>query len=76
MSRAPREAPPPGKFLRSCSGQVAQVIDTRKRNDRQEKLYRLWYGDVTGSHLWTKDDLLDHAVRWYQRKPKDLRARP
>jgi hypothetical protein len=74
VARAPREAPPPGDYIRSASGTVAKVVYTRDRDHRGRKLYRLRFSEgVISPQRWTLDELLEQGVRWLKRKPKEFR---
>lgn len=74
--RKPREAPPPGWFLRSKGGTPAELVRTSRTTSDGRWLYRLRYNETTGSQEWTSEQLqaLD-GVRWFDRRPKGLVAR-
>ncbi len=69
--RAPREAPPPGRYGRSRTGTPFEITGGRKRDHLGRKLYRLRYmdPDIRGSQEWTLDELINSGVRFLQRRP-------
>ena len=71
-TRAPREAPPPGKFGRTRSGSPFRPILQRERSPRGEKLYRLFWLDyeVKGTGTFTMEQLSEAGVRWLKRAPR------
>lgn len=72
MRRKPREAPPPAKYVRSVGGVPARVKKTSKTTDDGRWLYRLDYGNVVGTQLWTLSELEASGVKWLKIKPRDL----
>jgi hypothetical protein len=75
--RAPREAPPPGKYCRSRTGNsAARIRLTSKRTKDGAKLYQLMYltgvadDEIGGSGRWTLRQLTDAGVRFMQRRPR------
>ena len=62
--RAPREAPPPSRQVRSATGKVWTLIGGTIRDANGRKLYRLRSEcGILGAQLWTVDQL-DESCEW------------
>jgi len=72
-TRKPREAPPPGDYVRSTGGTPARLRRTSRTTSDGRWLYRLDFGSVVGSQEWTVADLEAAGVRWLRRRPTELR---
>lgn len=71
----PREKPPPGMFIRTRGGMPGELRRTKHTTTDGRWLFRVWFGDVTGSTLWTVESLENEGVTFLKRHPRDLRSR-
>lgn len=70
-ARKQREAPPPGRWIRSPSGTVARLVRTAKVSPADEWLFRLWYPSdhVKGNALWAWSDLAALGCEFFDQGP-------
>jgi hypothetical protein len=62
--------------MRTYTGKACELVKTSKTSPTGTWYYRLWYGTVLGTRLWTLQELKDSVVkRWFKRCPKGLVSR-